>query len=52
MSAMPDSTRAFDAVVTVGATGRVMVPLPFSPDEAWGTKRNLFRRRVIFGESG
>lgn len=39
MAAMPDSTRRFDAVVTVGATGRVMVPLPFSPDEAWGTKR-------------
>ena len=36
---MPDSSRSFDAVVAVGPTGRIMVPLPFSPDEVWGTKR-------------
>ncbi|MBK5333079.1 MAG: DUF1905 domain-containing protein [Ilumatobacteraceae bacterium] len=35
---MPDSARSFDAVVAVGAMGRVVVPLPFSPDEVWGTK--------------
>jgi Bacteriocin-protection, YdeI or OmpD-Associated/Domain of unknown function (DUF1905) len=32
------SSRAFDAVVFVGPAGRVMVALPFTPDEAWGTK--------------
>ncbi len=36
---MPDSTRSFDAVVAVGPTGRVIVPLPLLPDEVWGTKR-------------
>jgi|GEM_PF-270598 len=37
IAAMPAS-RSFDAVVAVGPRGRVVVPLPFSPNEAWGTK--------------
>jgi bifunctional DNA-binding transcriptional regulator/antitoxin component of YhaV-PrlF toxin-antitoxin module len=35
---MADTSRSFDAVVTVGPKGRVMVPLPFAPDDVWGTK--------------
>ncbi len=35
---MADSSRSFDAVVIVGPNGRVMVPLPFAPDDVWGTK--------------
>jgi hypothetical protein len=35
---MADISRSFDAVVTVGPKGRVMVPLPFAPDDVWGTK--------------
>jgi hypothetical protein len=35
---MADNSRSFDAVVTVGPKGRVMVPLPFAPDDVWGTK--------------
>lgn len=30
--------RRFDAVVTTGPKGRVMVPVPFDPHAAWGTK--------------
>lgn len=33
-----DSTRSFDAVVTADRRRRVLVPVPFDPDEAWGTK--------------
>jgi bifunctional DNA-binding transcriptional regulator/antitoxin component of YhaV-PrlF toxin-antitoxin module len=36
---MADNSRSFDAVVTVGRKGRVMVPLPFAPDDVWGTKQ-------------
>ena len=35
---MSDNSRSFDAIVTVGPNGRVMVPLPFAPDDVWGTK--------------
>jgi hypothetical protein len=35
---MSESSRSFDAVVAVGPKGRVMVPLPFAPDDVWGTK--------------
>ena len=35
---MSDNSRSFDAVVTVGPKGRVVVPLPFAPDDVWGTK--------------
>jgi hypothetical protein len=37
-SCMADISRSFDAVVTVGPKGRVVVPLPFAPDDVWGTK--------------
>jgi hypothetical protein len=30
--------RSFHAVVALSPTGRVMVPLPFAPDNVWGTK--------------
>lgn len=30
--------RSFDAVVALGPTGRVVVPLPFEPDRVWGIK--------------
>lgn len=30
--------RRYDTVVTTGARRRVMVPVPFDPDEAWGAK--------------
>ena len=33
-----DLTRRYDTVVTTGARRRVMVPVPFDPDEAWGAK--------------
>jgi len=33
-----DPTRRYDTVVTVGARRRVMVPVPFDPDEVWGAK--------------
>jgi bacteriocin resistance YdeI/OmpD-like protein/uncharacterized protein DUF1905 len=32
-------SRAFDAVVTSDSKRRVLVPVPFDPDEAWGAKR-------------
>jgi Bacteriocin-protection, YdeI or OmpD-Associated/Domain of unknown function (DUF1905) len=32
------TTQNFVAVVQVGAKRRVFVPLPFAPDEIWGTK--------------
>jgi hypothetical protein len=35
---MADVSRSFDAVVTVGPNRRIVVPLPFAPDDAWGTK--------------
>ena len=35
---MTDISRSFDAVVIVGPKGRLTVPLPFAPDDAWGTK--------------
>jgi bacteriocin resistance YdeI/OmpD-like protein/uncharacterized protein DUF1905 len=35
---MADFSRSFDAVVTVGPNRRVVVPLPFVPDDVWGTK--------------
>jgi hypothetical protein len=31
-------SRSFTAVVTTDAKGRVLVPLPFDPDEAWGPR--------------
>jgi len=34
-----DSSRRYTAVVAQDARRRVMVPVPFDPDEAWGTKR-------------
>jgi hypothetical protein len=30
---------AFEAIVTEDANGRVLVPMPFDPDAAWGNKR-------------
>lgn len=33
------NTRRFDTAVVTGARGRVMVPVPFDPDTAWGPKR-------------
>ena len=33
------SEEAFEAIVTEDARGRVLVPLPFEPDAAWGNKR-------------
>ena len=30
--------RSFKTVVTVDPSGRVMVPLPFAPDQVWGIK--------------
>lgn len=30
---------AFEAILTEDARGRVLVPLPFDPDAAWGNKR-------------
>jgi len=35
---MPDRSRSFTTVVTRDNRGRVMVPLGFDPDGAWGTK--------------
>jgi hypothetical protein len=35
---MADISRSFDAVVIAGPKGRVMVPLPFAPDDVWGPK--------------
>jgi Bacteriocin-protection, YdeI or OmpD-Associated/Domain of unknown function (DUF1905) len=35
---MAHMSQSFDAVVTVSPKGRVMVPLPFAPDDVWGTK--------------
>jgi hypothetical protein len=31
--------RTFDAVVASDRRGRVLVPIPFDPDDVWGTKR-------------
>jgi Bacteriocin-protection, YdeI or OmpD-Associated/Domain of unknown function (DUF1905) len=33
-----NAARAFTAVVTTDRRRRVLVPLPFDPDEAWGSK--------------
>jgi len=30
--------RSYRTTVTTGASKRVMVPVPFDPDEAWGAK--------------
>ncbi len=35
---MASGSRAFDAVVAAGANKRVVIPLPFDPDAAWGRK--------------
>jgi Bacteriocin-protection, YdeI or OmpD-Associated/Domain of unknown function (DUF1905) len=35
---MSNSGRSFSAAVTRGPTGRVVLLLPFSPNEVWGTK--------------
>ena len=34
----PDRQQCYRAVVTTGLKKRVMVPVPFDPDEAWGSK--------------
>ncbi len=34
-----DRSRRFTSTVTTDARWRVLVPLPFDPDEAWGTRR-------------
>jgi Bacteriocin-protection, YdeI or OmpD-Associated/Domain of unknown function (DUF1905) len=34
-----DRSRRFTSTVTTDARRRVLVPLPFDPDEAWGTRR-------------
>jgi Bacteriocin-protection, YdeI or OmpD-Associated/Domain of unknown function (DUF1905) len=31
-------TRSFESIVTTDGRGRVMVPVPFDPDQAWGSK--------------
>ena len=36
---MADRSRAFTAVVTKDPRRRVLVPVPFDPDEVWGAKR-------------
>lgn len=38
MSAMPDRTQRFTTIVIENARRRVLVPLPFEPDDAWGHK--------------
>jgi Bacteriocin-protection, YdeI or OmpD-Associated/Domain of unknown function (DUF1905) len=35
---MADAARRFTATVSVDRQGRVRVPVPFDPDEAWGAK--------------
>jgi hypothetical protein len=35
---MSDRSRSFTTTVTSDTRGRVMVPLPFDPDEAWGPR--------------
>jgi Bacteriocin-protection, YdeI or OmpD-Associated/Domain of unknown function (DUF1905) len=35
---MPTASRSFTATVTLGPTGRAMLPIPFSPNEVWGAK--------------
>lgn len=35
---MTGAAQTFDAVVIVGPKKRVLVPLPFVPDDVWGTK--------------
>lgn len=35
---MPDRARRYRAVVTADTKRRVLVPVPFDPDTAWGTK--------------
>ena len=36
--AVMEVTRRYDTIVTKGGRGRVMVPVPFDPDQAWGPK--------------
>ena len=36
--AVMEVTRRYDTIVTKGARGRVMVPVPFDPDQVWGPK--------------
>jgi hypothetical protein len=31
-------TRSYESIVTTDARGRVMVPVPFDPDQVWGSK--------------
>ena len=38
MSAMPDRSRRFTTTVIENAKGRALVPLPFAPDDVWGSK--------------
>lgn len=35
---MADRSRRFTTVVVTGAKKRVLVPMPFDPDDAWGAK--------------
>ncbi len=35
---MADAARSFTTTVTIDRQGRVHVPVPFDPDEAWGAK--------------
>ena len=35
---MAAATRTFTATVAAGPRGRLVVPVPFDPDEAWGAK--------------
>lgn len=35
---MTDRSRGFRAATAVGPKGRMFVPVPFDPDEAWGSK--------------
>src|SRR5258706_7576193 len=54
------TARRFTATVEAGDRGRVLVPLPFSADEAWGAKPthrlggsvNGLRMRAIIERSG
>lgn len=36
---MADRSKSYTAVVATDARRRVLVPVPFDPDEAWGAKR-------------
>ncbi|MGI5240912.1 YdeI/OmpD-associated family protein [Dactylosporangium sp. CA-139066] len=45
---MGAATRTFTATVAAGPRGRLVVPVPFDPDEAWGAKA----RHLVGGTVG